>query len=444
MLAMKNCLKSLLTIAVTALLLSKSAGKDLGIFSVDPGTSGTRPHVGIKSNAGENWAAFYYKLNLGKPELRTSSTFSLTSETVTVEFPEVEADTFMEVALTTHPQPMDSDFRWRTLVRPEGKNVMAYRGQKEMLPPDDFDEYWTRAKKQLESVEPNTRVTRQPDRDTSTGLLYRVELDSVEDTTIVGWYYVPRAAFKNENPEEGIAQKYPAIIITPGYGAEEPPIDRTKLGYITFSTNPRNHGPSKAYWKSPVEHLLYNITEPESYYYKLAFLDCLRAAKFVLGREEVDADNVATEGGSQGGLFAVATAMLEPRVKCVAANVIAFTDYPDGMELASTGGQTQLREMIAEEGTTAALIRKSLAYTDGANMITRVKAPVQINMGGVDPVCPYICGVVAFNRLPKSVKKEFHVVPSAAHEVPGDMRKWNMEWFDRWLKSDKADSKAQN
>lgn len=439
---LKNCVKTAICMAVCGSFVSGAIALDLGRITVEPGVTGKPPALDIQTTAGEEWKAFIYKVELGQTTLMSSETLQQTSDTVHVALPKVETDTYVEIGVTTHSELQAEDFRWRTLARADGRNLMNYRGRKELLPPPDFDEYWDRARKQLDSVPAEAKVTRVPDKDTSTGLLYRVELNSVENTAIVGWFYVPKEAYQDGITTAGVVKKYPAIIITPGYGAEEPPIDRTKDGYVTFSTNPRNHGPSKAFWKSPVEHLVYNITEPEHYYYKLAALDCLQAARFVLGREEVDAEHVGTEGGSQGGYLAVATAVLEPRIKCAVANVMAFTDYPDGMQLAAKGGQTEMRNLLAEKTTSTALVEKSLRYTDGANLITRLKSPVQISMGGVDPVCPYICGIVAYNRVPKGVEKEFHVYPSAAHEVPNAMRQWNKEWFARWLKpKDSAEGK---
>lgn len=432
----KNCLKQLSWLGGVLCLSVATHAKLSDTFSVDPGTSGTIPGITVRSAAGTVWDAYYYELKNGKPELHTTTTQTASGEPMTFTLPDVKSDTFIEVALTTDTQPQEFDFRWRSLARPKGNSILDYQGQKKLLPPDDFDRYWNCAKQQLNEVEANERVIRVPDEDTSTGILYKVELDSVENTTIVCWFFVPREAYRNGDPDAEVVKKHPAIIITPGYGGTEPPIDRTKEGYVTFSTNPRNHGPSKAYWKSPVEHLLYNIYDPENYYYRLASLDCLQAAKFVLSRNEVQADRVATEGGSQGGYFAVATAMLEPRIRCVAANVIAFTDYPDGMELASKGHHTQLREVLKDINTSTALAAKSLAYTDGVNLINRLKAPVQINMGGIDPVCNYVCGIVAFNRARNGVPKEFHVYPDAAHEVTAEMRAANRAWYDRWLRTD--------
>lgn len=357
----------------------------------------------------------------------------VTSET-TIELPEVSEDTYIEAAITTSSQSAADPFIFRTLARPDGKPLIQYEGRKEMLPPPDFDEYWNRAKKELAAVAFKPAITRVPDKDTSTGLLFRVELTSVEDTTIACWYYVPRKAFAGGDPAGSVVNKHPALIILPGYGAEEPPLDRTKEGYITCSVNPRNHGPSRAFWKSPVEHQVYNITDPEHYYYRLAFLDCLRAAQFVFSREEVDAKRVATEGGSQGGLLAIAIAGLEPRIACVCSNVPAFSDFPDGMVLGRKGHETVMRDLVMDGATTAVQVRKALTYVDGANMITRVKCPVQINMGDLDPVCPYVCGIVLMNRLPKHVPRDFHIAPNCKHEVPQIMREWNEQWYKRWLR----------
>lgn len=408
-----------------------------GPFAVDPGTGASRPAISFSSASPADVITTFSVLTM-----ETSGVISARQDASTtslrVELPEVSEDTYIQVDVSTSTEAGADVFSWRSLARPDGRPLMQYTGRKEMLPPADFDDYWARAKKELSAVPLKPAISRVPDKDTSTGLLFRVELPSVQDTSIVCWYYVPRDAFPDGDPEKKASKRYPAIIIAPGYGAEEPPLDRTKSGFITCSVNPRNHGPSRAFWKSPVEHLIYNVLDPESYYYRLAFMDCLRAAQFVFSREEVDAKRVATEGGSQGGLFAIAMAALEPRIACVCGNVVAFSDYPDQLVLASKGGRNTFRDLMNEGETTAAQVRKTLSYVDGANMITRVKCPVQINMGDIDPVCPYICGIVLFNRLPKGVPREFHVAPNCQHEVPQVMRDWNAAWFKKWLKPEAA------
>lgn len=327
------------------------------------------------------------------------------------------------------PEP---DFVWTTLLCPSRVNLMDYKGLATLPPPADFDAFWERAKAELDAIAPEAAITRAPDRDTTHGLLFRVEIPAVRETRIVCWQYIPKSAFDKNG---SIARRCPAIIIMPGYGAEEPPVDRTEAGFLTLSVNPRNHGPSREFWKSPVEHMVYNIEDPENYYYKLAFLDCLQAARWLFTRPEADPARVASEGGSQGGLFAIALAMLEPRIACVCSNVTAFSAYPDGMLLSRLGHMTAFRKRLEEAAPEEAeRIRRSLAYTDGANLATRLKQPTQIQMGGVDPVCNYVAGIVLYNRLPEGVEKEFHVLPAARHEVPPLMRQNNLRWYKRWLR----------
>jgi len=407
-----------------------------GNFSVNPGTSETAAAVTVLDGGGAEWRAFAWKIQNGRQdELLTSQSATATTAPLTFHLPPVQQDTFVEMGLTTgtdSTSPMA--FAWRTLDRPEGKHLADYTGQKSLLPPADFDEYWTRAVHQLDEVTSNPKITRVPDQDTSTGLLYRVELGSVESTTIVGWLYVPRAAYAGGDPGGAVVGQFPAIMLIPGYGGDQHPVDRTAQGLITFSLNPRNHGPSRAFWKSPVEHLVYNITSPENYFYKLAALDCLQGARFLFSRREVDPGRIGAEGSSQGGYLALATAALEPRIRCVAAMVIAFSDYPDGLELATHGGMTQLRDLLADENSSPTLIRKSLAYTDGANLATRVKASVLITVGALDPTAPYLCGIVTAARLPAKTTRQIQVDADARHEVTGRMRRWVAEWEQRWLK----------
>jgi len=349
---------------------------------------------------------------------------------ITYELPAPNEPTHVEVRFTTAPNNQSPLFVWPTVAMPKGVPPIRYRGAKGFEPPADFDEFWMRAKKQLAAVPMEPVVERVPDRDTTTGLLYKVTLQSVGDTKIVCWYFVPRSAVDDQGRAK---RRFPAVIIMPGYGAEEPPIDRTTSGIATLSVNPRNHGPSRQYWKCPVEHLVWNLDDPENFYYRLAFLDCLRAAEFLFARPEINPKKVAAEGGSQGGLFALALAALDPRIACVCSNVTAFSAYADGMILGSLGHQVTYRELLQREDTTQTLVRKSLAYTDGANMATRVKCPVQISMGGIDPVCNYMQGIVVFNRIPEGVPKEFHVAPNVGHAVPPEMRVWNARWYRRWL-----------
>jgi cephalosporin-C deacetylase-like acetyl esterase len=425
-------------LALAALIMSFMNGRDLAqagrwTFSVDPAVKDGRPAVIAVADAGttEKLAITVRAIEAQTSRTLFEKVLAPVSHSERIEAPHVDTPTVVEFSLTTASLRSDPAFVWRTIALPKGQRLINYRGRRLTPLPSDFDLYWKQAKADLQAVPLEPTIERVPDKDTSTGLLHKVTLPSLGGVKIVCWYYVPRAAFD----EFGRVRKAcPAIVIMPGYGAEEPPIDRTTSGIITLSVNPRNHGPSRQYWKAPVEHLLWNIDDPEHFYYRYAFMDCVRAAEFLFSRAEVDPERVAAEGGSQGGLFALALAALEPRIACAVSNVTAFSAFDDGMLLALRGHQTQYARFLKEHPTSASVARRSLAYIDGANLATRIRCPVQINMGDIDPVCNYVTGIVVYNQLPRGVPREYHVVPNCAHAVPPPMRELNGAWFRRWLK----------
>ncbi len=401
-------------------------------FSVDPAVDKGRPAVVVTS---ERATTESLQLTIFDVSKDTSSVLKKVAvkpgPELRFEVPVVKRPTHVEFCFTRETSAGAPLFRWRTVASPQGQHLLTYRGRNEFPRPSDFELFWKQARQDLSSVPMHPVVERITDKDTTTGLLHKVTLNSLGGVKIVCWYYVPREAFDEKGR---VRAQFPAVIIMPGYGAEEPPIDRTTSGLITLSVNPRNHGPSREYWKCPTEHLLWNIDDPERFYYRFAFMDCVRAAEFLFSRAEVETQRVAAEGGSQGGLFALALAALEPRIACVVSNVTAFSAYGDSMRLALKGHQIQYAQLLRENPTSAALIRRSLALTDGANMATMIRCPVQINMGGVDPVCNYVAGIVVYNRLSRGVAREYHVLPDCGHAVPPPMREWNQAWYQRWLK----------
>lgn len=423
-----------IVLTVLACTVTPAAGTGNWLFSVDPAVRQGRPAIIVKSKEGkttENLVVSMSAIEGNSSRVLVEKPVLPTEDGIRIEAPNVPQPTAIEFSVTTGPAQQAPLFVWRTLALPKDERLIKYRGRRSFPIPTDFDTYWKQAKADLAKVPLEPVIERVPDKDTSSGLLHKVILPSVGGIKIVCWYYLPRDAFDERGR---VRSTYPATIIMPGYGAEEPPIDRTSSGVITLSVNPRHHGPSREFWKAPVEHMLWNIDDPDRFYYQFAFLDCLRAAEFLFARAEVDQSRIAAEGGSQGGLFALALGALEPRIACVVSNVTAFSAFDDGMLLSLRGHQVQYARLLQENPTSAPVIRRSLAYIDGANLATRIRCPVQINMGDTDPVCNYVTGLVIYNQLPAGVPREYHVVANCGHAVPPPMRELNWAWYKRWLK----------
>jgi cephalosporin-C deacetylase-like acetyl esterase len=329
---------------------------------------------------------------------------------------------------------------WRALYLP-GKKVVDYRGAKSLKRPTDFKKFWDKTRTELAAIPMDAEITLMPEwfdyakqkHTSKTGRCYRIKLNSFGGIPIVCYYMVPKDVDPlSPTPSK---KKYPALQIMPGWGAEELPNDQTAQGVITLSVNPRTHGPSKQYFKTPIDqHHLWNITEPEGYYYRLAYMDCLRALDFLVSRPEVDKSRIGLQGGSQGGALAIAVASLSPhKIAACVSNVTYISNFPDFFLLATNGSGPKFGEYYIDP-VNGEKVRRTLAYIDIANLSPWVKCPTLVCVGLQDRVCPPVNGIVALNRIPKKVPKRLVLVPGADHEITDLMRQENAAWEKKYLK----------
>ena len=83
-----------------------------------------------------------------------------------------------------------------------------------------------------------------------------------------------------QDPPPG--QRLPGILAVPGYqGTKEIPAQLVQSGFAVLTLFPRGQGESLKEWE--IEHgtrLIYNITDRDSYYYRGAYMDCVRGLDF--------------------------------------------------------------------------------------------------------------------------------------------------------------------
>ena len=104
-----------------------------------------------------------------------------------------------------------------------------------------------------------------------------------------------------------------SLLEVPGYGGILPlPIHLVQYGYATLTLYPRGQGESLKEWQ--IEHgtrMVYNVTDRERYYYRGAYMDCVRGVDFLCSRPEIDTSRIGVWGFSQGGGLSLATAALD-------------------------------------------------------------------------------------------------------------------------------------
>ncbi|HEY3266780.1 MAG TPA: acetylxylan esterase [Armatimonadota bacterium] len=307
---------------------------------------------------------------------------------------------------------------YRTL--PPPARLEKFHGDPSWKEPADWQAYWDRAKAELAQTPMNPRITEVKDKATDTGRLYRVELDSIGGVRIVCWYTAP----KGVDVLGGHADRsYPAVQTMPGYASAQGPDDRTAKGFITLAVNPRGHGASNEFWNLPANHMEYNIYDPEKYYYRSAYMDCLRAMQFLRSRPEVDGARIGTEGSSQGGAFSLATAALDGHTAACAAYVPFLSDFPTAVRCCTNGGFANLRARFEHPETPeGAKLRKTVSYVDVRFMAARIHCPTIITVAQMDRVCPPPSSFADFNCLGTKDKTLF-LDPPADHELTDNMVK---------------------
>lgn len=289
--------------------------------------------------------------------------------------------------------------------------------------PVDFDDYWARAKKELAAVNPQYKLTRIDSLCTPTRELYLLEMRSLGNVLVRGWYARP------VNPG-----KYPAILHVQGYSSVmQPAWIYNGDDMVALGLNVRGHGNSTDNINPGFPgYLLEQLADKEMYIYRGAYMDCVRAVDFLVSRSEVDASRIAVEGGSQGGALSFATAALNnDRIAACAPAVPFLSDFRDYFKVAAWPGSEYYAYVEKHPEIGWEKVYETLNYIDIKNLAPWIKAPVQMSVGLVDETCPPHINFAAYNQL--TVKKEYIVYPYSGHGLPSENYGEKMRWIKNVL-----------
>jgi cephalosporin-C deacetylase-like acetyl esterase len=283
----------------------------------------------------------------------------------------------------------------------------------------DFDNYWMRAKRELAAVDPQFKVMKIDSLCTAKRNIYLVEMRSLGNILIRGWYSVP--------VKPG---KYPAIMQVQGYSSTIiPPYVDYGDDIIGFGLNIRGHGNSKDDVNPGFPgYLQYFLNDKELYIYRGAYMDCVRGVDFLFSRPEVDTTRVAVEGASQGGALTYATAALNnTRIKVCAPQVPFLSDFRDYFKVASWPANEFVTYVEVDKKQTWDQVFTTLSYIDIKNLAQWIKCPMIMGVGLVDNVCPPHINFAAYNQV--KTEKNYIVYPTSGHGLPEDFYKQKMAFI---------------
>ena len=298
----------------------------------------------------------------------------------------------------------------------------GYEPEKIVSPADpqpDFAEFWERAKAELAAVDPQYKLIRIDSLCTETHNVFLVEMRSLGNALIRGWYRVP--------VKPG---RYPAIMQMPGYSSVEVP---SYVNYgddiIGFALNIRGHGNSTDDVNPGFPgYILTNLGDKEKYIYRGAYMDCVRGIDFLSSRPEVDASRIAVEGASQGGALTFATAALAAdRIAVCAPQVPFLSDFRDYFRVANWPANEFIDLVENKKALTWDQAYYTLSYFDIKNLAHMIKAPMIMGAGLMDEVCPPHINFAAFNLV--NSEKKYIVYPYAGHGLPDHFYNAKMEWI---------------
>jgi cephalosporin-C deacetylase len=284
--------------------------------------------------------------------------------------------------------------------------------------PPDFDDYWARAKKELAAVAPQFRVIRKDSLCTEKRDVFLVEMRSLQNVLVRGWYSVPKKP-----------GRYPVFLHVQGYSSNMQPASMVQEDdFASFGLNVRGHGNSQDDVNPGFPgYLQDHVLDPECYIYRGAYMDCLRALDFLFTRPEIDTTRIVVEGSSQGGALSFATAALAGgRIRLCVPGVPFLSDFRHYFKVANWPGNEFVQFVQSHPGVTWDKVFATLAYIDIKNLAPKIQAPLFMSVGLLDETCPPHINFAAYNQV-KSPKR-FMAYPYSGHGLPGDNYTARMAW----------------
>lgn len=298
----------------------------------------------------------------------------------------------------------------------------------------DFDTFWATAKTELAATDGQYTLTEIPSKSTSRRKVYLLEMRSVGDGTgegIVRAYYAEPTGNGN----------YPALIHYQGYdgGGTDTPWcmggdDTPDYCEIIVSTRGQVINNRPPYTNAYGDWFVYGFGNKDTYYYRGAYMDCVRAIDFLCSREKVQRQNIFAEGASQGGAFTLAAAALsDGRLNAIAPAIPFMGDFPDYFQVANWPANTAIAKKN-QLGMSDDDMYSMLSYFDTKNLATMISCPVYMTYSLQDDVCPPHTNWAPYNNL-VSTEKIYLTNPTLGHATSNAW--WNIyhQFFTDHLKS---------
>ena len=292
----------------------------------------------------------------------------------------------------------------------------------------DLSSFWKLTIKEmageLAESKPHPTMEEAPEQSARDYRTRRGVLDSFQGRRLRGWYTTP-----TDPPPGG---KFPGVLAVPGYGGGKLiPTYLAISGFAVLTLFPRAQGESLKEWQ--LEHstkITYHLTDPEKYYYRGAYMDCLRGLDFLCSQPETDPHRLGMWSRSQGGGFTLVTAALDSRLSVAVAEEPFLCNFPVSIDI-TTSPYLELHDYAAAHPEQRQAILDTLYYFDTLNLAENISCPTLMDIGMKDETCPYRTIMPVFEKI--TAPKAIHVYPELGHSPCSDFSAHAMSWLRRYL-----------
>ncbi|MBQ2677025.1 MAG: alpha/beta fold hydrolase [Clostridia bacterium] len=302
------------------------------------------------------------------------------------------------------------------------EQLLKYQGSTPK--PDDFDEYWARALKELDATAPEVQL--KPAKfQVDCADCFDLYFTGVGGSRIYAKYLRPK---KSDAP-------HPALLMFHGYSANSgnwnEKLAYVAAGFSVFAMDVRGQGGLSQDLTNPNGptlslHVMKGIEDHEdTLFYRNVYLDTVQLARVAASMPEVDGERLGVMGGSQGGGLSLACAALA-NIKRAAVTYPFLCDFVWGYRNHPASSNWELREYFRRHdprNLTEKEVFRKLGYIDCQHLADRITAEVLMHTGLEDNICPPMTQFAMYNKL--KCKKSFMTYPNYTHEWIPDSDDYN-------------------
>lgn len=293
----------------------------------------------------------------------------------------------------------------------------------ELTRESDFGTFWDESLEELRKVQPDYELREVAREKGADARRFELIMRSHGGVRVRGWLDVPLS----EGP-------HAALLRLPGYTQNMRPLNNTR-GLLVLSLNIRGHGTSTDDVPGqPANFWIRGLDAKETYYYRGAYLDCVRAVDYLASRDDVDPDRIAVWGVSQGGGLAFATAALDPRVDLCIADIPWLCDWIAYSKLVPKDDDMK-DWLAAKKSRTEESVLKTLSYFDTLNFADRIRCRTLMGVGLQDSICPPSTSFATFNRI--SAPHDYRIYENSGHGLGAVHYMWVVGEVQKFFGSEK-------